>query len=44
MEDYVRLKDKKAFFEGLTDALTEVKMIMEGRKNPNSFDDLINEL
>jgi hypothetical protein len=44
MEDYERLKEKKAFFEGLTDSLTEVKMITEGRKKSNSFDDFINSL
>jgi hypothetical protein len=44
LEDYVKLKDKKAFFEGLASAFYEVKLIKEGKKKPNSFNDLLNEL
>lgn len=44
LEVYERLKDKKTFFEGLTNAFYEVKLITEGKKKPNSFDDLLNEL
>jgi hypothetical protein len=44
LEAYERLKDKKSFFEGLTNAFDEVKLITEGKKKPNSFDDLLNEL
>jgi PHD/YefM family antitoxin component YafN of YafNO toxin-antitoxin module len=44
LEAYEKLKDKKAFFEGLTDAFYEVKLIAEKKKKPNSFDDLLNEL
>jgi hypothetical protein len=44
LEAYEKLKDKRAFFEGLTNAFYEVKLIIEGKKKPNSFDDLLNEL
>jgi PHD/YefM family antitoxin component YafN of YafNO toxin-antitoxin module len=44
LEAYERLKDKKDFFEGLISAFDEVKLITEGKKKPNSFDDLLNEL
>jgi PHD/YefM family antitoxin component YafN of YafNO toxin-antitoxin module len=44
LEAYEKLKDKKNFFEGLTNAFDEVKLITEGKKKPNSFDDLLNEL
>ena len=44
LQAYERLKDKKAFFEGLAGAIGEVRMIQEGKKQPNSFDDLLNEL
>jgi len=44
LESYKKLKDKKNFFEGLVNALYEVKLITEGKKKPNSFDDLLNEL
>lgn len=44
LEDYKRLKDKRTFFEGLTNAFYEVKQITEGKKEPNSFDNLLNEL
>jgi PHD/YefM family antitoxin component YafN of YafNO toxin-antitoxin module len=44
LEAYGKLKDKKAFFEGLTNAFYEVKLVTEGKKKPNSFEDLLNEL
>jgi hypothetical protein len=44
LEAYKILKDKKSFFEGLINAFNEVKLITEGKKIPNSFDDLLNEL
>ena len=44
LNEYKRLKDKRTFFEGLTNAFLEVKLITEGKKKPNSFDDLLNEL
>jgi len=44
LAEYKKLKDKRTFFEGLTDAFYEVKLITEGKKKPNSFDDLLNEL
>jgi len=44
LEAYERLKDKKTFFEGLSSAFYEVKLVTEGKKKPNSFDDLLNEL
>jgi hypothetical protein len=44
LEDYKKLKDKKAFFEGLTNAFSEVKLVTEDKKKPNSFDDLLDEL
>jgi hypothetical protein len=44
LEAYEILKNKKTFFEGLSDALLEVSLITGGKKKPNSFDDLINEL
>ena len=36
LEAYEKLKDKRAFFEGLTNAFREVKLIAEGKKKPNS--------
>jgi PHD/YefM family antitoxin component YafN of YafNO toxin-antitoxin module len=44
LEAYKILKDKKSFFEGLINAFSEVKLVTEGKKTPNSFDDLLNEL
>lgn len=44
LEAYEKLKDKRIFFEGLSNAFYEVKLITEGKKDSNSFDDLINEL
>lgn len=44
LEELERLKDKKAFFNGLKEAFMEVKLIKEGKKKPNSFEDLMNEL
>ncbi len=44
LEELEKLKDKKAFFNGLKDAFNEVKLIKEGKKKPNSFEDLLNEL
>jgi PHD/YefM family antitoxin component YafN of YafNO toxin-antitoxin module len=44
LDEYEKLKDKRTFFEGLTNAFHEVKLITEGKKKPNSFDDLLNEL
>lgn len=44
LDELTRLRDKKAFFEGLKDAFKEVKLIKEGKKKPNSFDELLNEL
>jgi PHD/YefM family antitoxin component YafN of YafNO toxin-antitoxin module len=44
LEAYERLKDKKNFFEGLASAFNEVKLIQEGKKKPNSFAELLNEL
>jgi hypothetical protein len=44
LEAYKRLKNKKAFFEGLTNAFREVMLIREGKKKANSFDELLNEL
>jgi len=41
---YKKLKNKRAFFEGLANALYEVKLLTIAEKEPNSFDDLINEL
>lgn len=39
-----RMKSNKDFFEGLVSAFSEVKLIVEGKKKPNSFDDLLDEL
>ena len=36
--------DKKIFLNGIRSAFKEVKAIKNGKKKPNSFDDLINEL
>ena len=44
LEAYKKLKSKKDFFEGLSDAFLEVNLVKEGKKKPNSFDELINEL
>jgi hypothetical protein len=44
LEAYEKLKDKNTFFEGLSSAFYEVKLVTEGKKEPNSFDDLLNEL
>jgi len=44
LEDLKILRDKKVFFKGLKDAFSEVKLIKEGNKKANSFDDLLNEL
>lgn len=44
LEAYEKLKDKRVFFEGLTKSLYEVKLVTEGKKKPNSFDDLLHEL
>jgi len=44
LEELDRLKDKQLFFLGLKDAFEEVKLIKQGKKKPNSFNDLINEL
>jgi len=44
LKDYERLKDKRTFFKGLTDSFYEVELILQGKKKPNSFDDLLNEL
>jgi len=44
LDAYEKLKDKKAFFEGLASAFYEVQLITEGKKAPNSFDDLLNDL
>jgi PHD/YefM family antitoxin component YafN of YafNO toxin-antitoxin module len=44
LEDLKVLKDKKAFFAGLKEAFSEIKLIKDGKKEPNSFDDLLNEL
>ncbi len=42
--DLELLKNKKMFFEGLTDALKEVYLIRQGLQKPKSFDEMINEL
>ncbi|MEI7596018.1 MAG: hypothetical protein WCK02_09740 [Bacteroidota bacterium] len=39
-----KLKNKKNFFDGLVNAFNELSLIKEGKKKPNSFDDLLNEL
>jgi hypothetical protein len=44
LEELDKLKDKQLFFLGLKDAFEEVKLIKQGKKKPNSFKDLINEL
>ena len=44
LEELKTLRDKKSFFAGLKDAFSEVKLIKEGEKKANSFDDLLNEL
>jgi len=44
LEELKMLRDKKAFFTGLKEAFSEVKLIKEGKKKANSFDDLLNEL
>lgn len=44
LEAYKKLKDKKDFFEGLANAFYEVELVKQGKKKPNSFEDLINEL
>jgi hypothetical protein len=44
LEELEKLKNKKAFFEGLIDAFNEVKLIKQGKKKPNSFDELLNDL
>lgn len=42
--DLDRLKNKKMFFEGLTDGFKEVSLIRQGLQKPKSFDEMINEL
>lgn len=44
LEELKTLRDKKAFFTGLKEAFSEVKLIKEGEKKANSFDDLLDEL
>ena len=44
LDEFEKLKNKKAFFEGLGNAFSEVVLIKQGKKKPNSFDDLLNEL
>lgn len=44
LNELERLKNKKAFFEGLSRAFSEIALIKQGKKTPNSFDDLLNEL
>ncbi len=44
LEELKTLRDKKAFFNGLKEAFSEVKLIKEGQKKANSFDDLLDEL
>jgi PHD/YefM family antitoxin component YafN of YafNO toxin-antitoxin module len=44
LEELKALRNKKAFFTGLKEAFSEVKLIKEGKKKANSFDDLLNEL
>jgi hypothetical protein len=44
LEELEHLKNKKLFFQGLKDSFIEVAQIKKGKKKPNSFDDLINDL
>jgi PHD/YefM family antitoxin component YafN of YafNO toxin-antitoxin module len=44
LEELKTLRDKKAFFSGLKEAFSEVKLIKDGKKQANSFDNLLNEL
>jgi hypothetical protein len=44
LEAYKKLKDKRVFFDGLTNAFYEVMLIKEGKKKANSFDELLHEL
>jgi hypothetical protein len=44
LEELDRLREKQDFFFGLKEAFEEVKLIKHGKKKPNSFKDLINEL
>lgn len=44
LEELKILRDKKAFFVGLKEAFSEVKLIKEGKKEAMSFDSLLNEL
>ena len=44
LEELDRLKNKQLFLLGLKDAFEEVKRIKQGKKKPNSFINLIDEL
>ncbi|OQX78716.1 MAG: hypothetical protein B6D61_04870 [Bacteroidetes bacterium 4484_249] len=44
LKELTRLRDKSEFFDGLTEAFYEVNQILDGKKKPNSFDDLLDEL
>jgi len=44
LEELDRLKNKELFFLGLKDAFGEVKLIKQGKKKSNSFQELIHEL
>jgi hypothetical protein len=44
LEEYRKLKEKRTFFEGLSNAFYEVKLITSKEKQSNSFGDLLNEL
>lgn len=44
LEEFGKLKNKKAFFEGLTHAVIEVNEVIKGNKKPNTIEDLLNAL
>ncbi len=44
LEAYKKLKDERAFFQGLANAFGEVSLIAAGKKKPHSFNELINGL
>jgi hypothetical protein len=44
LEELDRLRNKKLFMAELAEAIEEMKLIMEGKKQANNAEDFINEL
>jgi len=44
LEELKILRDKKTFFSDLKEAFNEVKLIKEGKREANSFNDMLDEL